>query len=88
MRDRAPARGESWIPPLGPARKGGPLEAPEFDDALDEDDAPDGPDGDTSGRAPGSGQGDDEATVSDSIAIEEPNTDAADALFSPAVPDR
>lgn len=37
VRDRAPARGESWIPPLGPPRKDGPLEAPTFDDAAEED---------------------------------------------------
>jgi len=89
IRDRAPTRGESWVPPLGPAREGGPLEAPEFDDALDEDDAPDGPEGDESGRTPSEGQGDDEATAGEAaIVTEEPDADAADALFSVAVPDR
>jgi len=88
VKDRAPARGESWIPPLGPAREGGPLEAPEFDDALD-DDEPDSPDAAESGRAPGGSQGDDEGTTDASADVtEEPDADAADALFSGAVPDR
>jgi len=39
VRDRAPARGESWIPPLGPTRPDGALEPPEFDDALDDEEA-------------------------------------------------
>jgi len=34
--DRMPARGESWIPPLGPLRTDGPLEAPAFDDAAED----------------------------------------------------
>jgi len=38
VRDRVSARGESWVPPLGPERADGPLESPECDDALDEDD--------------------------------------------------
>jgi len=89
VKGRAPARGESWIPPLGPAREGGPLEPPEFDDALDEDDEPDGPEGDESGRAPGSGQGDDEGTAGESADVtEEPDAEAADALFAVTVPDR
>jgi len=88
VRDRAPARGESWIPPLGPVRPDGPLEPPEFDDALD-DDEPDSSEGDESGRAPTGGQGDDEATAGESAALmEEPDAEAADALFSVAVPDR
>jgi len=33
--DRAPAEGESWIPPLGPARPDGPLRAPTFEDDYD-----------------------------------------------------
>jgi len=72
VRGRATARGESWIPPLGLERVDGPLEVPEFDDALD-DDEPDGPEGDASGRAPAGGQGDDEATAGDSIMPEEPD---------------
>ena len=44
-------------------RRDGPLEAPAFDDALDEDDEPDGSESDDSGRAPAGGQGDDEATA-------------------------
>jgi len=88
VKGRAPARGESWIPPLGPEREGGPLEPPEFDDALD-DDEPDSSEGDESGRAPAGGQGDDEATTGESADVtEEPDADAADALFSVAVPDR
>jgi len=39
VKGRAPARGESWIPPLGPERVGGLLELPEFDDALDDDES-------------------------------------------------
>jgi len=39
VKGRAPARGESWIPPLGPERADGPLEPPEFDDALDDEEA-------------------------------------------------
>ena len=39
VKGRAPARGESWIPPLGPERTDGPLEPPEFDDALDDEEA-------------------------------------------------
>ena len=65
VKGRAPSRGESWIPPLGPARAGGPLEAPEFDDALDEDDEPARQGADDSGRAPMGGQGGDEATAGD-----------------------
>ena len=87
VRDRAPAWGESWIPPLGAERADGPLEAPAFDDALD-DDEPDGPEGDASGRAPSGGQGDDEATAGESAGVtEEPDAEAADALFSVAMPD-
>ncbi len=64
------------------------LEAPEFDDALD-DDAPDNAEGDESGRAPSGGQGDDEATAGENAGMtEEPDAEAADALFSVAVPDR
>jgi type IV secretory pathway TraG/TraD family ATPase VirD4 len=37
VRDRAPARGESWIPPLGPVRPDGPLEPPALDDLADDD---------------------------------------------------
>jgi len=36
VRGRAPARGQSWIPPLGPPRKDGPLEPPVIDDTLDD----------------------------------------------------
>ncbi len=65
------------------------LKAPAFDDALDEDDEPAGQGGDTSGRAPTGGQGGDEATAggTDDMA-EEPDAEAADALFAVAVPDR
>ena len=88
VKGRAPSRGESWIPPLGPERADGSLEPPEFDDALD-DDEPDGPEGDESGRVPAGGQDDDEAMGSESADVtEEPDADAADALFSVAVPDR
>jgi len=88
VKGRAPARGESWIPPLGPERKGGALEAPAFDDALD-DDEPVGPEGDESGGTPSGGQEDDEATAGESAGVtEEPDAEAADALFSVAVPDR
>jgi len=52
VRDRAPERGERWIPPLGPERKDGPLEPPEFDDEPDDDELA-GQGGDDSGRAPG-----------------------------------
>jgi len=86
VRGRAPTRGESWIPPLGPERPDGPLEAPAFDDALD-DDEPSGSEGDESGHAPSGGQGDDETTSSDSTASEEPDIDADDPLFASAVPD-
>ncbi len=87
VRGRAPARGESWIPPLGPARVDGPLEPPEFDDALDDEEATE-PEDDESGRAPSGGQGDDEATAGESAGVtEEPDAEAADALFSVAIPD-
>ncbi len=46
VKGRAPARGESWLPPLGPARPDGPLEAPVFDDVLDDEGMPAGPDTD------------------------------------------
>jgi len=55
VRDRALARGESWIPPLGPERPDGPLEPPEFDDARDEDDEPASSEDDASGHAPSGG---------------------------------
>jgi len=86
VRGRAPARGESWIPPLGPERVDGPLEAPEFDDALD-DDEPDGPEGDESGRAPAGNQGDDEVPAGESIASEEPDPFGDDLLAGGVVPD-
>ncbi len=87
--NRAPARGESWIPPLGPAREGGALEAPEFDDALDDDDVPDNPENDASGRAPSGSQSNDEgATGASADVTEEPDADAADALCAVAGPDR
>ena len=87
VKGRAPARGESWIPPLGPARAGGALEAPAFDDALD-DDAPSGAEGDEAGRAPSGCQDDDAATGGESDGVtEEPDAEAADALFSVAMPD-
>jgi len=89
IKGRALARGESWIPPLGPARVDGPLEAPVFDDALDGEDTPAGPASDEAGRAPSGGQDADEATAGESAGVmEEPDADAADALFSAAVPDR
>jgi len=81
VRDRAPARGESWIPPLGPAREGGALEAPTFDDTFD-DDEPDGPEGDESGRAPTGGQDDDEATAGESSVAEEPDPFGDDLLVA------
>jgi len=65
-RDRALARGESWIPPLGPIRADGPLEPPEFDDALD-DEEPATPDDDEQdwGTDPfvGAGDGDEPAAL-------------------------
>ncbi len=36
MKRRAPKRGESWIPPLGPPRTDGPLEPPALDDLADD----------------------------------------------------
>jgi len=87
VRDRASARGESWVPPLGPERADGPLEPPECDDALDEDDDPNGPEGDESGRAPSEGQGDDEGAASGRIALEEPDPSGDDSLFARAMPD-
>ncbi len=86
MRDRAPARGESWIPPLGTARADGPLEAPEFDDALDEDE-PDNSEGDASGRSLSGGQGDDEATAGESSASEEPDPFEDNLLAAAVAPD-
>jgi len=87
VKGRAPARGENWIPPLGPEREDGPLEPPEFDDALDDEEATE-PEDDESGRAPSGGQGDDEATAGESAGVtEEPDAEAADALFSVAIPD-
>ncbi len=80
---RAPARGESWIPPLGPERPGGPLEPPEFDDALD-DDEPNGPESDESGRAPAD-KGN-EATAGES-AVEEPDPFGDDLLVGVVAPD-
>jgi len=89
VRDRATARGESWIPPLGPAREGGALEAPEFDDALDDDDVPDNPESDASGRAPSGSQSNDEgATGASADVTEEPDAEAAAALCAVAGPDR
>ncbi len=87
MKGRAPAEGESWIPPLGPERPDGLLEPPAFDDALD-DDEPDGPDGDDSGRAPSRGQGGDEATAGDSAASEEPDPFGDDLLVGAVAPTR
>jgi hypothetical protein len=37
VKRRAPAKGVSWIPPLGPPRKDGPLEPPALDDLADDD---------------------------------------------------
>jgi len=74
--------------PLGPPREDGPLEPPEFDDALD-DDEPDSSDAVESGRALESSQGEDEETAGESAVVtEEPDAEAADALFLVAVPDR
>jgi len=84
--DRAPERGESWIPPLGPEREGGALEAPMFDDTFD-DDEPNGPEGDESGRAPSGGQGDDEARAGESAASEEPDPFGDDLLVGVIAPD-
>jgi len=36
VKGRAPAEGESWIPPLGPPRKDGPLEPPALDDLAND----------------------------------------------------
>jgi len=36
VKRRAPKRGESWIPPLGPPRTDGPLEPPALDDLADD----------------------------------------------------
>jgi len=60
IRDRAPAEGESWIPPLGPLRPDGPLVAPTFEDTDDTHDAAtsDGPLTDEQERAPGRDAGD------------------------------
>jgi len=64
------------------------LEAPEFDDALDENDALARQGADDSGRAPAGSQGGDEATAGGTDDMtEEPDADAADALFSVAMPD-
>ncbi len=65
------------------------MEAPAFDDALDENDEPVRQGDDDSGRAPAAGQGGDEATAGGADDVtEEPDADAADALFAGAVPDR
>ena len=85
MKGRAPADGESWIPPLGPEREGGPLEAPEFDDALD--DEPDSPESDEAGHAPSGGQGDDEVMSGDDTASEEPDPFRDDLLVGAVAPD-
>jgi len=53
--DRAPAEGESWIPPLGPLRPDGPLPAPTFEDATG-DNVGDGPLTDEQERAHAYGQ--------------------------------
>jgi len=86
VKGRAPTRGESWIPPLGPEREGGALEAPMFDDTFD-DDEPNGPEGDESGRAPSGGQGDDEARAGESAASEEPDPFGDDLLVGVIAPD-
>ncbi len=67
-RDRTPARGKNWIPPLGQKRADGPLEPPEFDH-----DEPDGSDAGESGCAPSGGQGDDEGAATGRITPKEPN---------------
>jgi len=76
-----PVRGERWIPPLGPD---GPLEPPEFDDTLD-DDEPDSLEGDESGRAPSGGQGDDEATAGESAGVTEESDPFGDDLLVGAI---
>ncbi len=74
------------IPPLGPGREGGPLEALEFNDALD-DDAPDGPEGDESGRASSGGQDDEEVMGGDSTGVtEEPDPFGDDLLVGAITP--
>jgi len=35
VKRRAPVKGVSWMPPLGPPRKDGPLEPPALDDPAD-----------------------------------------------------
>ncbi len=88
VKGRAPTRGESWVPPLGPEREGGPLEAPAFDDALDEDDAPDSPAAAESGRASGGGQDDDDGTTGASAGVtEETDPSGDDLLVGTVAPD-
>ena len=56
--DRAPARGENWIPPLGPARADGALEPPVFPEApADEDAAAPAADAQERGAGPGAATG-------------------------------
>jgi len=77
--------GERWIPPLGPERPGGPLEPPEFDDALD-DDEPDGPEDEEAGRPPLGEQGGGEATAGTGAVSEEPNPFGDDLLVGAIAP--
>ncbi len=37
VKRRAPAKGQYWVPPLGPERADGPLEPPLFEDELDDE---------------------------------------------------
>ncbi len=54
-----------------------------------DDDEPRGLDGDTSGYVPMGSPGDDEGTTGKSAGVtEEPDAEAANALFAVAVPDR
>ncbi len=87
VKGRAPAWGESWIPPLDPERADDPLEAPAFDDALDEDDEPGGQGGEESGRVASGGQGGDEVMAGESIASEEPDPFGDDLLVGSVAPD-
>lgn len=61
------------------------MEPPVFDDALDEDVSPYGPDGDTSEGAPSGGEGGDEATSGEGTNVTEEPGPYGDDLFAGAV---
>ncbi len=75
--DRAPARGESWIPPLGPARDGGALEPPVFPEAPDDDEDAATPEDDEQerGAGPGAATGDDAELAAALAAVERDDDD-------------